>query len=182
MTQALPLGTHIQAQQDDLRSFSVLDKGVQALGRSESNQKERYLVKVQFNNGNLATFRCESKSLKTAFEMIELVGQQTQSHNATQFSEYLNSMQGKRVWVNMTNVSKDQAIKTHQVTAYKKNRQSNGLVYAFNETKGFAPVKTMGNDILVELKRYAKLHQSQLDSSAGLNNREIRVLGRKKHN
>jgi hypothetical protein len=171
-------GNHIGVQQH-LLSFEVLD--VQPFGLDAKN-KERYWVKVKYGDGKLAAFHTQSKSLKTAFEMIEVVGQQTKNLNPAEFKEYINSVQGKRIWFDMTNESKNPAFKKDRVIAYKANRHGHSLEYAFSETKGFSPTITINNTIIDELKRVARLHQTQVDSSANLDPNNVRVvLKRKAH-
>jgi hypothetical protein len=174
----LPAGQHLGIEEDSL-SFEVLDNGVEAQGLSENN-RERYLIKVKFAEDKLVVFRCESKSLKTAFEMIEMVGQQTKDLDSAKFKEYLNSVHGKRIWVDMTNISEHPGFKTDRVIAYEENRHGNALQYAFPKAKGFTPVISINNDLLGELKRLAKQHQMQPDASRDLNRHDVRVVLKKK--
>jgi hypothetical protein len=166
--------TVIGAQQSNM-SFDVVSHA--KLGCE--NGLERYLIKVKFFNNfgsdRTVTFQTESKSLKTAFEMIEVIGQQTNQLNDDDFKKYRNSNLGKRMWFDMTNISNNPRCKEDLVTVYKRDRHGNSLEYVFN-----SKIK-IENKVLQDLKTLARHRQNQVDPSVDLNRRNVQVLLKKKH-
>lgn len=165
----IPQGQSLNAQAC-MRTFNVSE--VRAQGRNPETGKERFWIKVKFSNGQVGAFRTESKNLKTAFEMIEFIGQQTRDtngDNGAKYSEFLRKNKGKRLWVHMANISKNPNFKMDEVIAFKRDRHGNSLKYLFSPHKGFQPMLTIRNDVLAELKQLAKLQQDRLDQSASLN-------------
>lgn len=160
------IGHHIGVEQPAHLSFEVVENGIRSLGRNEDG-KERFLIKVKFGNGKVVAFRTESKSLNTAFEMIEVFGQQTKDLKVNEFDAYMNTSYGKRMWFDMTNISKNPGLKIDQVIGYKRDRHGTSLEYAFQQQKysTFHPSLTISNAVIDELKKQAKLHQARLDAS-----------------
>src|SRR3990167_8672743 len=77
-------------------SFEVRD--VKSQGRVPGKQRERYWVKVAFDNGKTVAFHCTSPSLDVAFEMIEAFGRQTEKMKPDAFDGYMNTIYGKRLF------------------------------------------------------------------------------------
>jgi hypothetical protein len=179
-----PTGPQIGAQAYPL-AFDVQD--VKAQGMTEKNARSRYLITVKLENGQVAMYSCQSKSLKTAFEMIATISEQTKELNTPQkFEEYSNSMYGKRIWFDL---SKNEGGGGDTAIAYKANRHGHTLEYAFKPTKTlsdgtnphFRPSHLIADGIVQELKREAKFWQMQLDGPT-LNGRDTTRIEIEKDN
>jgi hypothetical protein len=174
--------TTFVAAQESKMSFEVVG-GVERIGRDDKNGNTRYLIKVKFLSSSKdpkdireETFQAESKSLQTAFEMIEVVAQQTRGLDREGFVKFQNSNRGKRMWFDMTNISNQPGSKTDLVTVYKKDHHGNSLEYVFAGT----PKIKIENKILDELQDIAKRHQTHIDPSVDLNQHNIQVLLKRK--
>jgi hypothetical protein len=161
-----PRGLNVGAVPHNL-SFVVTE--VQPLGRNAQG-KERHWIKVAFNNGTFAAFDTHSKSLKTALEMIEVIGRETETQ--AEFNTYLNANQGKRTWFDMRNISKQAGVKTDRVIAYKADRHGNSLKFALPRNPHGVMLQ---NDRIESLKAEAKHQQLILDSSAQLTDNRLQV-------
>jgi len=158
-------GRHTEVEAYDL-SFKVVQHTDNGL--NEDMTLQRHCIKIDFGGGRITSFDTESKSLNTALEAIETIGRQIKNWDKAEFNKYVDSMEGKWIWFNMTSLSRDTTVKRDQVTAYKTDHHGRVLEYAFPEAKGFneGPILIVEDKVIKQLMRIAKLLRAKLDDAA----------------
>ncbi len=158
-------GRHTEIEKLDL-SYKVL-KHIDN-GQNEEKTLVKHEIWMDFGGGKVVTFDMESYNLDATLKAMEMFGREIKDWDKQEFDKYVNAMEGKWIWFNITDQNPKSPVKSDQITAFKADRSGRTLEYAFPEGKNFkaGPAVLLEDKYIKQIHKLAKLLRARQDDAA----------------